>query len=175
MLWVNMVTIVHVTGSQGMICYVTGLDGTLYDYFGGHQDLLQRRLVFVGDAGTRIQEDYLRILRYFRYTYMILRCGQELLSHLIWKFSYLYYSGCKTDCVHDNGKVNTSFSFRYVLIYLSKKFWKDSWCLLQVFAGLGCFALFGWYSATDVSLMWTVQDCLPFEDGTCRLSWNISN
>lgn len=44
-----------------------GLDGTLYDYFGGHQDLLQRRLVFVGDAGTRIQEDYLRILRYFRF------------------------------------------------------------------------------------------------------------
>lgn len=44
-----------------------GLDGTVYDYFGGHQDLLQRRLVFVGDAGTRIQEDYLRILRYFRF------------------------------------------------------------------------------------------------------------
>jgi len=44
-----------------------GLDGTLYDYFGGHQDLLQRKLVFVGDAGTRIQEDYLRILRYFRF------------------------------------------------------------------------------------------------------------
>ena len=62
-----MVTIVHLTGSQEMIYYVTGLDGTLYDYFGGHQDLLQRRLVFVGDAGTRIQEDYLRILRYFRY------------------------------------------------------------------------------------------------------------
>jgi tRNA nucleotidyltransferase (CCA-adding enzyme) len=49
-----------------MIFYVTGLDGTLYDYFGGHQDLLQRKLVFVGDADTRIQEDYLRILRYFR-------------------------------------------------------------------------------------------------------------
>jgi tRNA nucleotidyltransferase (CCA-adding enzyme) len=44
-----------------------GLDGTLYDYFGGHQDLLQRKLVFVGDAATRIQEDYLRILRYFRF------------------------------------------------------------------------------------------------------------
>jgi tRNA nucleotidyltransferase (CCA-adding enzyme) len=45
---------------------VAGLDGTLYDYFDGYQDLLKRRLVFVGDAGTRIQEDYLRILRYFR-------------------------------------------------------------------------------------------------------------
>jgi tRNA nucleotidyltransferase/poly(A) polymerase len=97
-----------------MMWYVTGLDGTLYDYFGGHQDLLRRRLVFVGDAGTRIQEDYLRILRYFRYTYVMLKCDQELLSHLIRKFSYLYYSVCKTDCVHDNGKINSSFSFRYV-------------------------------------------------------------
>jgi tRNA nucleotidyltransferase (CCA-adding enzyme) len=46
--------------------YVAGLDGTLYDYFGGYQDLLKSRLIFVGDADTRIQEDYLRILRYFR-------------------------------------------------------------------------------------------------------------
>ncbi|XP_069681906.1 CCA tRNA nucleotidyltransferase 1, mitochondrial isoform X2 [Periplaneta americana] len=44
-----------------------GLDGTVYDYFGGYQDLLQRKLIFVGDASTRIQEDYLRILRYFRF------------------------------------------------------------------------------------------------------------
>ncbi|PNF36518.1 CCA tRNA nucleotidyltransferase 1, mitochondrial [Cryptotermes secundus] len=43
------------------------LDGTLSDYFGGYQDLLKRRVVFVGDADTRIQEDYLRILRYFRF------------------------------------------------------------------------------------------------------------
>jgi poly(A) polymerase len=49
-----------------MIFYVTSLDGTLYDYFGGHKDLLQRKLGFVGDFDTRIQEDCLRILRYFR-------------------------------------------------------------------------------------------------------------
>jgi len=170
MLWVNIFTIVHLIGSQGMICYVTGLDGTLYDYFGGHQDLLQRKLVFVGDAGTRIQEDYLRILRYFRYTCLLLRRGQELLSHLIWKFSCLYYFGCKTDCMRDNGKFNSSFSFRYVLVYLSKKFWEDSWGVLQVFAGLGCYTLL---DGTQL-LMWTVQDCL-IENGTSRLSGNISN
>lgn len=39
----------------------------LYDYFGGARDLSNRRVVFVGDAGIRIQEDYLRILRYFRF------------------------------------------------------------------------------------------------------------
>ena len=43
------------------------LDGTLYDYFGGGKDLVERRVRFVGDPRLRIQEDYLRILRYFRF------------------------------------------------------------------------------------------------------------
>jgi poly(A) polymerase len=42
-------------------------DGKLFDYFGGHDDLLAGRLRFVGDARTRITEDYLRILRFFRF------------------------------------------------------------------------------------------------------------
>ncbi|KAL9968449.1 hypothetical protein ACROYT_G026826 [Oculina patagonica] len=44
-----------------------GLDGSLYDYFGGRKDLFERRVRFVGDARLRIKEDYLRILRYFRF------------------------------------------------------------------------------------------------------------
>lgn len=44
-----------------------GFDGTLYDYFNGKEDLDQRRLCFVGSAAERICEDYLRILRYFRF------------------------------------------------------------------------------------------------------------
>ncbi|XP_015520219.2 CCA tRNA nucleotidyltransferase 1, mitochondrial [Neodiprion lecontei] len=44
-----------------------GLDGTVYDYFFGYEDLKKRRIAFVGNAETRIQEDYLRILRYFRF------------------------------------------------------------------------------------------------------------
>ncbi|XP_029357554.1 CCA tRNA nucleotidyltransferase 1, mitochondrial isoform X3 [Echeneis naucrates] len=44
-----------------------GLDGTLYDYFKGYEDLLNRKVRFVGSAEQRIQEDYLRILRYFRF------------------------------------------------------------------------------------------------------------
>ena len=43
------------------------LDGTLYDYFGGRDDLNARRVRFVGDPLKRLQEDYLRILRYFRF------------------------------------------------------------------------------------------------------------
>ncbi|XP_059619256.1 CCA tRNA nucleotidyltransferase 1, mitochondrial [Phlebotomus argentipes] len=42
-------------------------DGTIYDYFFGFEDLQNRRVAFVGSAETRIQEDYLRILRYFRF------------------------------------------------------------------------------------------------------------
>ncbi|XP_063704001.1 CCA tRNA nucleotidyltransferase 1, mitochondrial [Culicoides brevitarsis] len=44
-----------------------GMDGTVYDYFYGYEDLMKRKVRFVGDAATRIQEDYLRILRYFRF------------------------------------------------------------------------------------------------------------
>ena len=43
-----------------------GLDGTLYDYYNGYEDLQNRKVRFVGSAEQRIQEDYLRILRYFR-------------------------------------------------------------------------------------------------------------
>lgn len=46
---------------------LSGLDGTLYDYFQGYEDLQKRKVRFVGSAVERIQEDYLRILRYFRW------------------------------------------------------------------------------------------------------------
>ena len=42
-------------------------DGTLYDYVGGLGDLEARRLRFIGDPVARIREDYLRILRFFRF------------------------------------------------------------------------------------------------------------
>jgi tRNA nucleotidyltransferase (CCA-adding enzyme) len=42
-------------------------DGNLYDYHGGNDDLQAGVAKFVGDAATRVQEDYLRILRYFRF------------------------------------------------------------------------------------------------------------
>ena len=42
-------------------------DGEIFDYVGGLADLRARRVRFVGDARTRIREDYLRILRLFRF------------------------------------------------------------------------------------------------------------
>ena len=43
------------------------LDGTLYDYYGGVEDLKNNQPIFVGNPDARIKEDYLRILRYFRF------------------------------------------------------------------------------------------------------------
>ncbi len=42
-------------------------DGTVIDPMGGLPDLLARRVRFVGEARARITEDYLRILRFFRF------------------------------------------------------------------------------------------------------------
>jgi len=42
-------------------------DGEIFDYHGGVEDLVAGRVRFVGDAGVRIREDYLRILRLFRF------------------------------------------------------------------------------------------------------------
>src|SRR5262245_1461886 len=44
-----------------------GAGGAVHDYVGGLDDLKLRRVRFIGDAATRIAEDYLRILRFFRF------------------------------------------------------------------------------------------------------------
>ena len=42
-------------------------DGTIYDYVDGLTDLRAGRVRFIGEAEERIAEDYLRILRFFRF------------------------------------------------------------------------------------------------------------
>lgn len=42
-------------------------DGTVHDHVGGIADLRAHRVRFIGDAATRIAEDHLRILRFFRF------------------------------------------------------------------------------------------------------------
>ncbi|KAB7507706.1 CCA tRNA nucleotidyltransferase 1, mitochondrial [Armadillidium nasatum] len=44
-----------------------GLDGTVYDFFNGIQHLKERIVKFVENPDARIQEDPLRIIRYFRF------------------------------------------------------------------------------------------------------------
>jgi len=40
--------------------------GRVHDHVGGLADIAEKRVRFIGDAGQRIAEDYLRILRFFR-------------------------------------------------------------------------------------------------------------
>ncbi|MEO1045215.1 MAG: CCA tRNA nucleotidyltransferase [Pseudomonadota bacterium] len=47
--------------------YAEPQNGRVHDYFGGLDDLKVGRLRFIGNARTRIEEDYLRILRLFRF------------------------------------------------------------------------------------------------------------
>lgn len=47
--------------------YADPLSGQIFDYFGGLQDLENRIVRFIGNAGQRIAEDHLRILRFFRF------------------------------------------------------------------------------------------------------------
>jgi len=42
-------------------------DGNIKDYFNGQQDLSTSKLQFIGNINERIQEDYLRIFRYYRF------------------------------------------------------------------------------------------------------------
>ena len=42
-------------------------NGTIYDYVNGQEDLKNNYVRFIGVASERVQEDYLRILRYFRF------------------------------------------------------------------------------------------------------------
>jgi poly(A) polymerase len=44
-----------------------GADGELFDPLGAMGDLVARRVRFIGNAEARIREDYLRILRFFRF------------------------------------------------------------------------------------------------------------
>lgn len=42
-------------------------EGEVFDYFNGIEDLKAGNVRFIGDAEKRVQEDYLRILRFFRF------------------------------------------------------------------------------------------------------------
>ncbi|PDT84756.1 CCA tRNA nucleotidyltransferase [Sinorhizobium sp. BJ1] len=42
-------------------------EGEIFDYVGGLPDIVSRTLRFIGSAAERVKEDYLRILRFFRF------------------------------------------------------------------------------------------------------------
>jgi poly(A) polymerase len=48
--------------------YAEPAGGAIHDYFGGLDDLAARQVRFIGDPLARIEEDHLRILRFYRFT-----------------------------------------------------------------------------------------------------------
>ena len=44
------------------------IDGRIYDYHNGLKDLIENKITFIGNADSRIKEDYLRIVRFFRFS-----------------------------------------------------------------------------------------------------------
>ncbi len=54
-------------------------EGNLYDYFGGQKDLKDGVVCFVGAPADRIKEDYLRIMRWFRFS---VRYGNSAINHV---------------------------------------------------------------------------------------------
>ena len=81
------------------------LDGTVYDYFNGANDLQDKVSKFVGDPVQRIQEDYLRILRYFRF--------QGRIGNPIWEKDTL-------DAIKNNAKGLTQISGERIWMEIQK-------------------------------------------------------
>lgn len=52
-------------------------DGMIHDYVNGVPDLQENQVRFVGNAEDRIREDYLRILRYFRFKARIIKSASD--------------------------------------------------------------------------------------------------
>lgn len=62
--------------------YYDPLSGDVFDFFDGIDDINNRIIRFVGDPEERIREDYLRILRYFRFVLKMLDSDPDRVSSL---------------------------------------------------------------------------------------------
>ena len=65
-------------------------DGRVYDYFYGLEDLNEGKVRFIGDALKRVEEDYLRILRFFRFHAYFAKSGPDPES----------FSACRSAVTH---------------------------------------------------------------------------
>ncbi|MGL3819869.1 CCA tRNA nucleotidyltransferase [Sphingopyxis sp. R3-92] len=61
--------------------YADADTGAVDDWFGGIADLNAGRIAFIGDAATRIAEDHLRILRFYRFAARFGRGDFDAVSH----------------------------------------------------------------------------------------------
>lgn len=85
--------------------YIDG-KGNLYDYFNGIEDLKKGIVKFIGEPEQRIQEDYLRILRFFRFY-----------SDYAYTFDYKSFLGCikYKDKINQLSKERIKYEFLKIL------------------------------------------------------------
>jgi len=79
------------------------LSGKVYDYFYGYDDLQKKKINFVGNPNCRIQEDYLRILRYIIYCIYIV----SIVLYFILYVNYIIYCIIALDEHCDNKYIVT--------------------------------------------------------------------
>ncbi len=64
------------------------INGRIFDFFEGIKCLEKRQVVFIGDPTERIKEDYLRILRYYRFA-AILQDYKRIYSDIFQQYAHL--------------------------------------------------------------------------------------
>jgi tRNA nucleotidyltransferase (CCA-adding enzyme) len=107
------------------------IHGNLYDWFGGQEDLARGYLCFVGDPELRVQEDYLRILRFFRFANKFSADG--------FKFHRKSREVCR---MHKNGLIN--ISVERIWAEISKILaGPNAWMIINEMDGLGILPIIG--------------------------------
>lgn len=123
-------------------------DGILHDYHGGLGDIKDRNFpVFVGEPDARIKEDYLRILRWFRF-HDNARCG-ILRGHDHTDVDYAVT--CRT-AIRDNLHGLDTISGERIWAELKKMMSSDMYIMsLSRLSKLGIFEKLGLHAPTDLT------------------------
>lgn len=103
------------------------IHGKIYDYHNGLKDLEQGVVRFVGNGHLRIQEDYLRLLRYIRFFVRFNQGGQfdmDLVKLYVSNITMLSKERIIQEMESMCGKTNTQYAFQLLNeTGISKIFW----------------------------------------------------
>lgn len=82
-------------------------DGNVYDYYNGINDIKNKIIRFIGEPDKRIKEDYLRILRYFRFVIKLQATNNILYKkeHFEKHYSKLYFTISKERIYDELSKI----------------------------------------------------------------------
>jgi tRNA nucleotidyltransferase/poly(A) polymerase len=105
------------------------VNGKIYDYHNGLEDLKAGIVRFVGDGNIRIQEDYLRLLRYIRFFVRFNKHGKfdmDLVKQYVYNISILSKERIIQEMESMCSKPNTKYAFELMNeCGISKIFWQN--------------------------------------------------